>query len=91
MEEYTKKVAVLFKLKAQGGLLPLRLLQEAFIEVANLDATVLHDGKDGVRLHLAESLFEQSTNKNEQQQQKFISPKEFDVLIEKKLHKVAIW
>ncbi|KAI9342896.1 hypothetical protein BDR26DRAFT_858949 [Obelidium mucronatum] len=84
MDDYFQKVAILFKIKAEGGVLPLNLLQDTFKSVARIDVDVLNDPKDGLRSYLSNKLFEHPTSNNEQQQ-KFISPKELEVMIEKRI------
>ncbi|KAJ3298961.1 hypothetical protein HDU79_003287 [Rhizoclosmatium sp. JEL0117] len=86
MEEYVKQVAVLYKLKAQTGLLPVNLLQETFKDIAKLNMEVMHDKKDGLRLYLSEKLFLSETV---EPIPKFITQKEFEILIERQLCVVA--
>ncbi|KAI8833970.1 hypothetical protein BJ741DRAFT_709916 [Chytriomyces cf. hyalinus JEL632] len=80
-DEYMRHVIVLYKFKAQKGLVPLSTLRQIFFEVAHLDEDVIGDEKDGVRSHLLQTLFNNS-NPSEQKMLRFLTKKEFEAAME---------
>ncbi|KAJ3249910.1 hypothetical protein HDU77_007277 [Chytriomyces hyalinus] len=80
-DEYMRHVIVLYKFKAQNGLVPLSTLRQIFFEVAHLDEDVIGDEKDGVRSHLLQTLFNNS-NPSEQKMLRFLTKKEFEAAME---------